>query len=98
MSQSTQTRQRQSLRIQNSHPKSVIFCIEPWAEELPMDPGTTYEIVVEGPQGDSMQVECADERITVYGWTGSVASAFHEGKEVIACRIPAPPTPTRVGA
>jgi hypothetical protein len=85
----------QRLRIHNAQPSSVTFCLEPWADEVVMPPDGIYEILAKGPDGDYLEVLLSDHRITVYGWSGSVASVFNGGQVVLDCQIPVPPVPSR---
>lgn len=71
-----------SLRIRNSRVTSLALYLEPWGEEYCMPPEATFEVVARGPHGDCLEVEYAADHITVYGWSGSVVSLFHEGVEL----------------
>jgi hypothetical protein len=85
----------QHLRVRNDHPFAVQFSLEPWAEEVTMPPNGIFEIIAKGPHGDFLEVMLGDHRITVYGWSGSVASVFNGREMVLDCQIPAPRTPPR---
>jgi hypothetical protein len=86
----------QRLRISNFSSEPVTLCLEPWANEVSMLPEANFELVAEGPEGDYLQVAYEQRRITVYGWSGSVLSVFHDGRLVVACNIPVPRTPPRL--
>ncbi len=63
-----------------------------------MTPEATFTVVARGPEGDSLEVEWADDHIILYGWAGSIVSLFHKGKEVgvgASERTPVPSTPLR---
>jgi len=73
-----------SLRVRNACASELPFYFEPWGEEYRMAPGAVFTIVAKGPAGDSLEVQMADNHITVWGWPGSVADIFHEGTELRA--------------
>ena len=85
-----------SLRVCNSRSIALIFSLEPWGEQYRLAPDETFEIVARGPEGDSLEVEFADDQIIVYGWPGSVVTLFHKGTELGATdskHTPIPATP-----
>jgi len=69
-------------RLLNSRTTEIPFHLEPWGETYTMSPGTAFDIVARGPQGGILEVEVADDYITVYGWPGSTINLFHEGIEL----------------
>jgi hypothetical protein len=84
---------RQSLWIRNVEDKSIILCIEPWGNEISISCGDHYLVIMDGPEGEYPAVEWSRERITVYGWSGSVASVFLGGREVLSCATKVPQMP-----
>ncbi len=68
-----------SLRVYNSHSTALTFSLEPWGEQYRLAPEETFEIVARGPEGDSLEVEFADDQIILYGWPGSVVTPLHKG-------------------
>ena len=85
-----------SLRVCNAHAFPITLYLEPWGEQYTMPPEATFLVVARGPAGDALEVECAEDRIVLYGWPGSVVTLFHAGKEVgagAAERAPVPLTP-----
>ncbi len=58
---------RVTIRITNPTDKETTFVLEPWGEVDAMSPGDTFEVVAEGPPGDTLQVENEDGRTIVYG-------------------------------
>ena len=84
----------QHLRVRNDYPFAVRFSLEPWAEEVTMPPNGIFEIIASGPHGDFLEVMLGDHRITVHGWSGSVASVFNGREQVLDCKIPAPRLPS----
>lgn len=85
----------EQLRLQNSGSVDVTFYLEPWGEQFTMSRGTTFEIVACGPEGDCLEIVVGDNRITVYGWSGSIISVYHDGNLLGGSSVPAPSTPTR---
>ena len=86
-----------SLRVCNAHANPLTLHPEPWGEQYTMPPEATFVVVARGPQGDALEVECAEEHIVLYGWSGSVVTLFHAGKAVGASsteRTPVPLTPS----
>lgn len=86
------------LRIKNSRANESMLYLEPWGEHYSMAPGTVIQVVVKGPEGDSLEIEYGDDYITLYGWTGSIASVFQDGVELGAGsfeRTAVPPLPTQ---
>lgn len=77
-----------------SQEHTVVFTLEPWAEQYPMAPGTQFDVVAEGPPGDFIEIEWTEDRITVFGWTGSVAAVYENGRELSGAPNPRPPLPS----
>ena len=71
-----------SLRVCNSRSMASTFSLEPWGEQYRLAPEETFEIVARGPEGDSLEVEFADDQIILCGWPGSVVTLFHKGMEL----------------
>jgi len=84
---------QQHLWIRNSHDEAITFCIEPWADELMMQPGVSYLVQFEGPEGEFPAVDWSKDKVTVYGWSGSVASVFCNDEEIITCSTAVPSMP-----
>lgn len=87
----------ESVRVSNARTVDMPLYLEPWGEEYALAPGAVIEIVAEGPAGDSLEVELADDHITVYGWPGSVVTLFQEETELGAGsgkRSRVPPIPS----
>ena len=85
-----------SLRVCNAHALPITLHLEPWGEQYTMPPKATFLVFTRGPEGDALEVECAEDRIVIYGWPGSVVTLFHAGKEAgagAADRAPVPLTP-----
>jgi hypothetical protein len=87
-----------SLRVCNARSFPMTLYLEPWGEQYTLAPEATFTAVARGPEGDTLEVEFADDHITLYGWPGSVVTLFHQGKEVgigASGRAPVPSTPCR---
>jgi hypothetical protein len=61
---------------------TLTFSLEPWGEQYRLAPEETFEIVARGPEGDTLEVEFADDQIILYGWPGSVVTLLHKGTEL----------------
>lgn len=83
------------LKVQNAHSYPLTIHLEPWGEEIPIEAGVTYELVLEGPVGNCVLVSTEERRMIVWGWSGSVISVFRDGKLLRNCDVPVPTTPTR---
>ncbi|HZS92977.1 MAG TPA: hypothetical protein VFE42_36495 [Chloroflexota bacterium] len=86
----------ESVRVSNARTVDMPFYLEPWGEEYTLAPGAVIEVLAEGPPGASLEVELADDHITVYGWPGSVVTLYQDGAELGAgggkrMRVPALP-------
>jgi len=81
------------LWVRNSSNTPLVLCVEPWANDILMEPGRAYLAVFDGPEGKFPNVEWREDGITLYGWSGSVAQVLLEGTEVLSCAIPVPPVP-----
>ena len=84
---------RQNLWIRNSEHTPIVLCVEPWGNELSIYNGNDYLVVFEGPEGECPAVEWSKERVTVYGWSGSIASIFLNGQIVLSCATRVPQMP-----
>jgi hypothetical protein len=84
---------RQSLWVRSAEDSPIVLCLEPWGDELSISKDRDYLVVFEGPEGESPAVEWSKERITIYGWSGSVASVLLEGEVVLSCATRVPEMP-----
>lgn len=83
------------LRIQNSCAASRKLWIEPWGDEILMEPHSTLEVVAKGPTGECLEVVNDESDLTVYGWPHSTLTVFRSGTIVREYEIPAPSIPQR---
>ena len=83
----------QRLRVSNIYSEPITLCLEPWGDEISIPSNVSFEIVAEGPKGDHLEVTYEERRVSVYGWSGSILSVFHDGERLVECAIPAPRTP-----
>lgn len=72
----------ESVRVSNARTVDMPFYLEPWGEEYALAPGAVIEIVAEGPVEGTLEVEMADDHITVYGWPGSTVTLFQDEIEL----------------
>jgi hypothetical protein len=81
------------LWVSNSEETPIVLCVEPWANELLISKGDDYLIVFDGPEGESPAVKWSKDRVTVHGWSGSVARVLLRGQIILSClqRVPKVP-------
>ena len=89
------TSHSERLGIESAHAREIELHLEPWGEQLSISRNVRYEIVATGPDGDCLEVEFEEKRITILGWSGSILSVFQEGDLLCQCNIPVPATPQR---
>jgi len=65
---------RITVRILNSLSRDLMMHLEPWGEQHLMPSGATFRVEAQGPDGDTLELEYGEDRITVYGWSGSTVS------------------------
>src|SRR5687767_4142066 len=70
--------------LRNRRKKALTLRIEPWGEEYTVEPGATVQILARGPEGDELDIQWAGDRVTVYGWPGSIVSVLRKGKDASA--------------
>lgn len=68
-----------NLCLTNSHAEAISFFLESWDEEYTMPTDATFEIVATGPRGGTLEIEMADDRITVWDWAGSTVALSSGG-------------------
>jgi len=81
------------LWVTNSGKAALVLCVEPWANEILMEPGKAYLAVFDGPDGKFPWVEWRKDSITLHGWSGSVVQVLLDGTVVLSCAMPVPPVP-----
>lgn len=67
--------------------------LEPWGMPLRLPAGESFEIVFQGPTGASPEVDVEGDRMTVYGWPGSVIVVIHDGTLIYESDVPVPAMP-----
>lgn len=70
----------------NARDTAIIFVVEPWGETYMMAPQTKFTLllrsVVQPCPAQTVEVEYAVDRITVYGWQGSPFTLLQGGEKV----------------
>jgi hypothetical protein len=77
----------------NARETDVTFILEPWASEFVMCPGAVLELRVEGPEGDTLQLDYGADHITAWGWSGSVIEVWQNGAMLYGPSLPVPEVP-----
>lgn len=88
---------RQRVRVTNERTTRLRPIVEPWANEYPIEPGTSCEVEFTCPESaHALEVEDGDEALVVYGWVGStyrVTSAARADLDASDPNNPPPPVP-----
>lgn len=73
-----------TVRLVISNPKAerMTLVVEPWAREYPLLPGAELQLVFVGPSEPELEVEQAEDCVTVYAWEGSTFRIFSDGAEI----------------
>jgi hypothetical protein len=66
-------------RLVNRRPDRLMLYLEPWGDAYEMPPDAAFEVVARGPQGDTLEVEFADDHIVLWGWGGSIVTVYYQG-------------------
>lgn len=80
--------------IRNARPVATTFHVEPWGDVHLMPAGATFRVVAWGPRHGALEVELAEDAVTVWGWPGSVLKVFHGDVELGASYGDRPPVPS----
>jgi hypothetical protein len=60
------------IRIRNGRGVPMTIVVEPWGDRHAIAAGAAVQVVATGPLATpSLEIEHADDRIVVYGWSGS---------------------------
>jgi hypothetical protein len=70
-----------TLKVSNTSESKLALIVEPWAVERTIEPDTSYEFFIQGPDDKMMEIEYKENQIIVYGWVGSTTSAETVGSE-----------------
>jgi hypothetical protein len=81
------------LWVTNSGNAPLVLSVEPWANQILMEPGKVYLAVLEGPEGKFPMVEWRKDSIILCGWSGSVAQVQLDRTVVLSCTVPVPQVP-----
>ena len=84
-----------SVRIVNSRNIELRFDLEPWGEQYKMQSGVNFAVVASAPLHGELEIEIQENRITVFGWSGSTVQIFQDGMEIGGSTQPVPPLPRK---
>lgn len=62
---------KQKIRMGNNRPEPLVLRIEPWGDELSIQPGKSIDLLFEGPPGGTIEFETEPSAVVIYGWVGS---------------------------
>lgn len=74
------------LRLANRSKDTLQVYLEPQGMAYSFEPGTVFDVVAKGrsgtPPNDRLEIEWAEQCVTVYGWSGSIVTFFRDGVEL----------------
>lgn len=77
----------------NRRDVAIELTMEPWGAPLMIDPRSSVEIVVHGPEEGALEVDlCDQDKLVVYGWSGCRVIVLKEGQEIYST-LDGPPVP-----
>ena len=65
---------KQTITLRNGKGIPLAIRVEPWADEVTIQPGGSLDLHFEGPPGEPIEVEAEGEVLVVYGWVGSTVT------------------------
>jgi hypothetical protein len=73
-----------TLRVKNDGDHPLVILLEPWAHEIPVQPGTDVNIVESNGQPDqAIDIFVKDGVVTVWARDGALLDAVKDGKSLI---------------
>ena len=84
-----------SVRVVNSCDIELRLDLEPWGEQYKMRPRENFTVVAKAPVHGELEIQIREDRITVFGWSGSVVQVFQDGTEVGGSMQPVPLLPRK---
>jgi hypothetical protein len=68
------------LLVENSHPHSIIFVLEPWGEAHDLEPDAALMVCARGPAPAGAHLQAAENEVTLYCPSGSTAFLYRDGE------------------
>lgn len=62
---------RQTIVLRNREDEPILVRVEPWGDEITIQPGDVVFLRFEGPSGEPIEVETERGVLVVCGWVGS---------------------------
>jgi hypothetical protein len=75
-------RYKSSISFSNRTDKLFILHLEPWGEQIPMPPDSTFQIMAEAKEPGEIEIEHGPNDIVVWAWTDSTLKVLSNGKEI----------------
>ncbi len=75
-------RYKSSISISNRTDELFTLHLEPWGEQIPMSPASTFQIIAEAKEPGEMEIEYGRSDIAVWAWAGSTLKVLSNGKEI----------------
>ena len=73
---------RETLEVSNDDTVPLMLFLEPWAEPFVIPPHSSVEVVAFAPGDGHLEVDERDNRLIVWGWTGSSVHVLQNGQEL----------------
>lgn len=74
--------QRTTLEVFNQDDVPLLMFLEPWAEFFLIPPGTAVDIIAFAPADGELEIDDTENRLTIWGWTGSTVHVLRDGQEL----------------
>lgn len=55
----------------NNRQEPLVLRIEPWGDEVSIQPGRSIDLLFVGPPGGTIEFETNSSEVVIYGWVGS---------------------------
>lgn len=78
----------ETIRLSNELSKPLLLCLEPLGEQITLESRCVYEIITSGGDAGAVEMILQDDKLIVYGWSGSDSVVFHDGKRVAGIEPP----------
>jgi len=81
-------------KVTNDLTAPLLLIIEPWAQEIMIEPGDTYDVIFYAPdighQSVSHGVIDGQSYIIVGAWHQAIFAVYHDGQCILTTRVPSP--------
>ena len=67
-----------TVKVANQFNRDITLCLEPWADEYTLPKDEYLTILAQGPKNGLLEIEYSENRITIYGWSGSTCEIIKQ--------------------